>query len=215
MKGLKRLCALLLTAACFSTVVLAADYKIYTAEEINGPSGWAAAEIQQARDAQLLTEHTATAFKMDITRFQFAELAVNLVEKVTGAKLTPAPDDTFTDCTEPVVLKAYAAGLTTGTGDGTTFSPDHNITREQIATMLVRAVAAVEQETGETILTATGDLSTYTDAASVSSWARDGVTTLNAAGIMKGTSGSTLTPQGTTTIQEAVILTLRIFQSYS
>lgn len=212
MKYLKKLFVFLLALTCLSSTAFALDYIKIDLAEVNAPAAWAKPEVQEAKGLGLLTDNTCTAFKMDITRFQFAELSVNLVEKLTGKEITPAPDTTFTDCTEPAVLKAYAAGITTGTGNGTAFSPESNITREQIATMLVRAVAAVEKEKGKAVLTATGDLSSYTDAAAVSPWAKDGVTALNAAGIMKGTSATTLSPQGTTTTQEAVILVLRIYK---
>lgn len=213
MKLVRRLFAMILLFSCtLASTASAWNYEKFTMDEINAPDEWAVSEVQAASDAGLLTENTNNYYRSNITRFQFAELSVNLMEKLTGKEITPAPDTTFTDCTEPAVLKAYAAGITTGTGGGTSFSPDSNITREQIATMLVRAVAAVEKETGKAVLTATGDLSAYTDASSVSPWAKDGVTALNAARIMKGTSASTLSPQGTTTIQEAVILVLRIYK---
>lgn len=182
-------------------------YQVYPVDD------WAKEEVSTARSLGLVTPLADRDFKSNISRLQFAELSAGLVEKLTGQVLTPAAEDTFTDCTEPAALKAYAAGITTGTGDGTTFSPDANITREQIAAMLVRAIAAAQRETGKTPLTGTGDLTAYTDSPAVSSWAVEGVTALNAAGIMKGTSATTLTPQGTTTIQEAVILILRIFEA--
>lgn len=182
-------------------------YQVYPVDD------WAKEEVSTARGLGLVTPLADRDFKSNISRLQFAELSAGLVEKLTGQALTPATEDTFTDCTEPAALKAYAAGITTGTGDGTTFSPDANITREQIAAMLVRAIAAAQRETERTPLTGTGDLAAYTDSPAVSSWAVEGVTALNAAGIMKGTSATTLTPQGTTTIQEAVILILRIFEA--
>ena len=62
-------CALLSANALAFTVVEGGDLT-----EINAPHEWAKAEIEQAREAGLLTEHTDDCFKEDITRFQFAEL---------------------------------------------------------------------------------------------------------------------------------------------
>lgn len=64
-----------------------------------------------------------------ITRFQFAELIVNLTEKVTGKEIVPAAASTFTDCTETAVLKAYAAGIVGGIGNNL-FAPDTTTNRE-------------------------------------------------------------------------------------
>lgn len=210
---MKKWIAAMLALTCILGSASAYTYERITLDEINAPSDWAKEEVLEARDSGLLTEHTSNYFKMYVTRSQFAELSVNLLEKLTGQEITPAPDTTFTDCTESSALKAYAAGITTGTGDGATFSPEDNITREQIAVMLMRAMAAAEQATGKTPLTGSGDLSAFTDSAFVSTWAVDGVAALHASGILKGTSTSTLSPQGTTTIQEAVILILRLYQA--
>ena len=48
-------------------------------------------------------------------------------------------DNPFTDTNDEYVLKAYALGITFGTSE-TTFTPNAEITREQMATMLTRAL---------------------------------------------------------------------------
>lgn len=37
---------------------------------------------------------------------------------------------------------------------------------------------------------------------------------LNAAGILQGTSGTTLSPKDTTTVEQAILLTLRAYQEF-
>lgn len=180
------------------------------ASEINAPHEWAKAEIDLAREAGLLTEHTDNYFKEDITRFQFAELAVNLAEKVTGKEITAAPADIFTDCTETVVLKAYAAGIVNGVGDNM-FAPDQTTNREQIAAMLYRAVQYIEQNGGKGLAVKTADISKYADNAQVSGWAKDAVGALAANEVMKGTSDTTLSPQANCTVEQSVLLVYRLF----
>ena len=198
-------CALLAANAMAFTVVEGGDLT-----EINAPHEWAEAEVALAREAGLITEHTDNCFKEDITRFQFAELAVNLAEKATGKEITPAPADTFTDCTETAVLKAYAAGIVNGVGNGT-FAPDQTTNREQIAAMLYRAVQYIERNGGKGLAIKTSDISKYTDNAQVSSWAKEAVGTLAANGVMKGTSGTTLSPQASCTVEQSVILVYRLY----
>ena len=61
--------------------------------------------------------------------------------------LMPAPTSTKIDFTDvkndrfaPAILWAAEQGITTGTGDGTTFSPEDTCTRGQIVTFLYRAM---------------------------------------------------------------------------
>ena len=91
-------------------------------------------------------------------------------------------------------MKAYAAGIVSGIGDQQ-FAPDQTTNREQIATMIYRAVTYIEQQSGKTFAEKNADLSAYTDRDSVSDWAAEGVGVLASNGIMKGTSDTTLSPR--------------------
>lgn len=83
------------------------------------------------------------------------------------------------------------------------FGPNDTITREQMATILYRYSQYKGYDT-----TAKADLSNYTDAARVGSWASDAIRWANAEGLVNGTSATTLTPKGSATrAQVAVILT--------
>jgi len=189
------------------TIVGVVDVKMtYT-----GPSSWAAAEIEAADAEGLLTEHTDSDFQEDTTRFQFAELIVNLVEKVTGKAITPAPVDTFTDCSETAVLKAYAVGIVNGVGDNK-FAPETTTNREQIATMIARAIAYIEKETGKTFASATPSIERFSDKGDVSGWAVEGVGLLAANGIMNGTSETTCSPKNPCTIEQSILLVYRFFK---
>lgn len=86
------------------------------------------------------------------------------------------------------------------------------LSREQLATMLYRAVRYIEESTGAAILAEQGSLSGYTDAAQVSPWAQEAITALHAAGILKGTSGTTLSPKDTTTVEQGILLALRAYE---
>lgn len=175
-------------------------------------SPWAEGEMEQAKAAGLVTESNDSYFTFRITRRRFAELAANLVEQVTGQTITPAAEGTFTDTDDLWVRKAAAIGLVNGLDDGSRFSPNGYISREQLATMLYRAVRYIESQTGTTILTEQGSLSGYTDAAQVSPWAQEAMAALHAAGILKGTSGTTLSPKDTTTVEQGILLTLRAYE---
>lgn len=215
MKLCKKLAAGLLATCLLATPAFAMRIEVYdpTTLPILPPesSDWAVSELEAARNAGLIVDGLGWDYTLDVTRSQFARLAVNLAEVATGKTLTPAAEDTFPDCKDEWVLKAGGAGIVNGLGDGS-FDPDAPITREQIAAMLCRAANYIEKDTGKTLLSAPAGLGAYTDAGNVASWAADAVDTLAASDIMKGTSDTTLSPQNNTSIEQAVLLCLRVYQ---
>ena len=147
-----------------------------------------------------------------ITREQFAELVVQVVTVICGAPET-APADTFTDTKNPAILKADQAGIVDGVGNSK-FAPTQTTNREQIATMIARAIAYIKAETGVDPAPPAGDLSKYTDKTRVSGWAVDGVGLLASNGIMKGTSDTTLSPKASCTVEQSILFVFRMYQAY-
>lgn len=176
----------------------------------NVPSDWALEEVTAALDANLVPELTDSPRYTDaLTRLQFAQLIVNTVEQITG-EIVPADSDTFTDTDSEAVLKAYATGIINGMTE-TTFQPDTTTNREQIATMISRAIDYMETETGVNLAPVVGNLTAFTDATEVSSWAVDAVARLATNGIMNGTSTTTLSPQDTTSVEMSILLCYRLY----
>lgn len=206
----KKLFCTLLTAAMLLVPANAFKYEVQDFKDLVGPSEWAKSEIELASEAGLLTAHTSINFRLDTTRFQFAELIVNMTEKVTGKAIAPAPASTFTDCGEEVVLKAYAAGIVNGMGDDL-FAPETTTNREQIASMIARAVKYIETETGKNYAPAAPNLDKFTDKGEVSSWAVEGVGLLAANNIMGGTSATELSPKNPCTLEQSILLVYRLY----
>lgn len=113
---------------------------------------------------------------------------------VTGVE-NPFSDVTSTDYFYKAVLWAYKNGVVNGTG-ANTFSPKKNITREQIASILFRYSGAT---------TATGSLTSFTDAGSVSDYATTAMKWAVGAGIIGGSNGK-LNPQGNATRAEVAVM---------
>lgn len=179
----------------------------------NNPSDWAKSEIDAAIAAGLVPTLTGNPKYTDtITREQFAELVVCMVEKVQSGELDIA-GDSFTDCTNTAVLKAYAAGIVSGVGDNR-FDPTAKTNREQIATMLSRAISYLELRKNKDITPAAAGISKFTDKVQVSAWAVDGVGMLAANGIMAGTSAKTLSPKNVCTVEQSILLLYRIFEKF-
>ena len=199
----------------------------------DAPSAWAKAEIDEAFCYSLMTQRTCIGYQQEITRIQIAELAANMVEKaLNGRMLAALPEGSmvdwdlycaseipisatniFQDTNDYMILKAASAGIVTGRGAGV-FDPDGYATREEIAVILCRAAAyAKERGEGYAGLNMEANLlAQYADAAQVSAWAGPSVAALTDAGILTGTSDTTLSPQNHTSVQEAIVLTLRLYK---
>ncbi len=105
-------------------------------------SPWAVGELDQAAELGFITDSIKGQMNAPITREEFAEVAVNFYEIVTGKKAEPHPTKTFKDTTNPEVLKAFNLGITAGAGDGTIFEPKGNLLRQQMAAMITRTLTA-------------------------------------------------------------------------
>lgn len=170
-------------------------------------SDWAAKEIGRAERLNLLTGDLGADYTKSVTRLQFAGLAVRFAEAATGTSIDKGRS-TFSDTTAEAALKARAAGIVNGTGDGTTFSPTRLITREEIAAMVYRAVQYVDKSA----LKSADTLATFTDAKTLSDWATEPMRCVVASGIMKGASDTLLSPKGSASIEQAILL---IYRSYA
>lgn len=174
------------------------------------PSDWAKAEVEKAVQAGLVPQLTGDpAYQDALTREQFAQLVVQTVEVVLDKELAAAPAGTFTDCNTPAVLKANKAGIIGGIGGGK-FAPAQTTNREQIATMMARAIDYLEEDSDLSLAPKAGSLEGFTDAAQVSGWAAESMGRLTANGLMKG-SGSALAPQDPCTVEQGILLLTRIY----
>lgn len=180
-----------------------------------GLSAWAAPEVNKAVEQQLVTDKILAEFPKNITREEFCELAVLLYEKLTGTK-AEAGVDNFLDTDNPEVLKAFKLGIVQGTNpEKTLFSPNLEITREQISAMLFRTLQAAMPQ-----LQATGEFKvTVLDADQISPWALSAVKFMNSNGIINGTPANNgavyFLPKSNTTREMAISLVLRAFQTFS
>ena len=180
---------------------------------VQAPSSWAEALIVDAQSKGLITERTKGIYQDGITRLQFAELAVNMIEKATGEKITAAPDN-FTDTDDVMALKAVAAGVTSGKGEGI-FAPNTLITRQEISVMLNKAIQYVDAAKGSSTLSNTSTVldSQFKDAASVDSWAVESMALLTNNGLMAGKDGG-VAPKANTTVEEAIVLIRAIYDKF-
>ncbi len=167
-------------------------------------SSWASGDVNLALNDDLLdTALLGSDYTRGITRLQFCSIAVRLAETLTGKSLPAASAATFTDTDNAYVLKAYAAGITTGTS-ATTFEPNATLNRQQMATFIYRTLRYVEKNSAYSYTDCTSRLASYSDSAQVQSWAAEAMAFMNALDLVKGTSATTLNPNGLCTIEQAI-----------
>ena len=175
----------------------------------NGVSNWAIPEINNAIQEGLVTDKVTVDFSRPITREEFCELAVKLYEAISGNAAPAAPANTFTDTQNPEILKAFQLKIVNGTGQGL-FSPGNPISRQEIATMLLRTVkAAVPQ-----LNTDTASAPAFVDSGDIADWAREGVNYFASKEIIKGANGAFM-PKANTTCEAAIALVKRTFDSFT
>jgi len=172
---------------------------------------WAKDDIYSLVDKGIIGGMTATEFKPEvkITRAQFAKLligALNIeVKKDAVLSFSDVPAGAwYHDC----AAAAVSAGLITGYSDSI-FAPDNNITREQMAVILSRALKmkSPAMEAGASTWQA---IDKFADKEDISPWAREGIAAAISGGIVSGVSADTFAPKAFVTRAQAAVMVLRL-----
>lgn len=171
-------------------------------------SEWALEEIESAQKINLIPENLAKEnLTENITRAEFAAIAVKLYENLASdTDVIDAGECSFDDIVGNIyyedILKASVLKITNGTSENA-FSPNNEITREQMATMLTRAVLAAGINTDtETELS-------FADSDEVSDYAKSAVCFMSENGIINGVGDNKFAPRATATREQAILIAYR------
>ena len=147
---------------------------------------------------------TNTTFSPDanLTRAMFAAMLYRLAGSPRVVGTCPFPDVSSTAYYLDAVIWGEKNGIIYG--EGGKFNPDGKITREQMAAMMRRYADFCELKTD-----ARADLSGYTDAAAVSSWALNDMKWAVAEHLLYGDTNSHLNPTNNATRAEAAAILQR------
>ena len=165
------------------------------------PDAWYKDAVQFAYDNGLMTGTSATEFAPDVTTTR--AMIVSILARLEG--VTAADDAGFSDVDDEwfatAVNWAANVGVVNGFEDNT-FRPNDAITREQLAAILCNYAAWKGED-----VSARAELSRYSDAAAISSWATDVMGWAVAENLISGVTTDELQPQGAATrAQVAAIL---------
>ncbi|AHV95165.1 S8 family serine peptidase [Paenibacillus sabinae] len=163
----------------------------------------AASDITALANKLIFKGTSATTFspKNNLTRAEFTAILVRALGLRTDAAAT-FTDVKATDWYAADVAAATKAGLILGVGGGK-FAPKANVSRQEVAVILDRAVKLA----GIELTPANPSFTTYSDNAKIAGYAKNSVQSLSAAGILTGTSGSVFNPTAPAT-RETIAATL-------
>ncbi len=178
------------------------------------PSTWAQAEVDEARSKGLVLPEADDNFQDNITRELFCKLVVNLVEQATEDPVSITITNPFQDTNNTDIIKAYQLGIVNGMST-TEFGPELLITREQVAAMMMRSARKLDELMNHryTMIQLMGEAN-FADLDNISNWALQDIREANALGIMKGVGNNKIDPKGNTTIEQSILLILRVFNEY-
>ena len=171
-------------------------------------SDWAKEELAKADELGLIPEILDGAdLTADITRAEFAAVAVKVYENLSGTAAIPAVINPFTDTKDVEILKAYNIGAVNGTS-ATTYSPDDLLNREQAAAMLTRVFKKISipnwtLSTDSQFALPYEKSALFADDADISDWAKESVYFMVANNIINGVGNNKFAPKNVTTEEQA------------
>ena len=170
---------------------------------------WAADNILFAASRGLLSGTSDTTFSpgTGMTRGMF----VTALGRLAGINPDSYKTGKFADVKAdayyaPYVNWAAQTGIVTGV-TATTFAPDTNINREQMAVIMKNYAAKLGYDLPQTLKAVT-----FADNANISSWAKDAVRAMQQAGILAGKNGNKFDPKGTATRAEVATVLRRFVE---
>ena len=169
---------------------------------------WFADAVQYMLDNGMMNGVTDTTFGPGTTTTR--GMIVTILYRLEGEPDTTA--SSFTDVASGMyyadaVAWAKANSIVTGITE-TIFAPDQAITREQMAAILYRYA----QYKGYDV-TASNDLSSYTDASRISAYATTAMQWANAEGLITGNTSTTINPTGNATRAEVATILMRFCET--
>jgi hypothetical protein len=184
---------------------------IYNGRTFNDTGNhWAGGYIAFVAARGMFNGDGAGTFSPDgsMTRAMFAQVLAN----IEGVDLSAYKTSRFTDVKAgawyaPAVEWAAGVGIVNGYGGGL-FGPGDDITREQMAVMLMNYVTYKGYELPEEQTAA------FEDEAKIASWAYDAVNRVQAAGIIVGKPGNVFDPKGVATRAEVATIFARFVEAY-
>lgn len=180
-------------------------------------SDWARDGVGEAFSKGLVPTLFIGGYNRRITREEFCELMVKLVEQVSTYSIDSYTklrgltyQMPFVDTQNSMVGYAATLGIVGGRGAGI-FAPEDDISRQEAAVMLMRTAQVLGLTPGEKL--------DFRDTQNLESWAKEGVDFVSGlvvpstgSRVMNGTGNGTFSPFETYTREQAILTALALFK---
>ena len=162
MRKTRRVLSLFLAVAMVLSTLMGLTAMTASAITFTDTNGhWAESEINTWSTRGVLNGYEDGSFRPDdnISRAELTKIVVS-VKNVTNLSATTFSDVPSTEWYSSYISRGVAAGYVNGYEDGT-FLPDNAITRQEASAIFARAYSLADN----------GDVSRFTDASQIESWA--------------------------------------------
>ena len=171
-------------------------------------SAWYREAVEYVYENGMMNGTSDTVFSPNATTTR--AMIVTILHRLENEPSASA--SSFTDVVagsyyENAVNWAAANGIVNGVSE-TSFAPNTAITRGQMAAILYRYAQFKGYD-----VTASNDLSSYTDASQISAYATTAMQWANAEGLITGNTSTTLNPQGNATRAEVATILMRFCEN--
>lgn len=180
-------------------------------------SGWAVEPVHASIEKNVFSELVEESHNYDltgsITRGEFAIIAVNLYEAMSGKEALYTEKDPFTDVETGTAMYEYimcARDLGIVKGNSTTaktFGPNQLVSRQDAALMLSRVYEAVGGKIPA------GASTTFDDNGEIGSWAMDAVAFMSSKKIINGMGGNRFDPRGNASVEQALKIAVEMMNN--
>lgn len=170
---------------------------------------WAVKEINYLLNKGILDEGGVFAPSDKITRQQFAAMISRAYGLNGDGLVLPFKDIKTTNPYADEIAAAYAAGIINGKSPSA-FDPEATITREEIATMLARALTTYNGKSA--VAQPAAVIASFTDGAKISKWAASSVALTKSTHLFEGFGDQSFRPAQTASKAEAAALIYRLYQ---
>ena len=208
MKYLKRILSVVLVLCIFLSMQLTA-FAAHPFVDVSR-NDWYGEAVDYVYNNGLMSGVSSVVFSPDanMSRAMLVTVLYSMEGKPATGTSEPFTDVGSSDWYYKPVVWAYKNGIVAGTS-ANTFSPDSNITREQMVAIFAKYAAYKGLKTP-----ASANLNSYSDRNTISSYAVDAFKWAVSAGIISGTSSTTLGPQGTATRAQCAVI-IRQFERWT
>jgi hypothetical protein len=187
-------------------VLLLLNITFATTIYAEGPSNWAAKEIEELKATKYFDLNRFNNYQNSITRGEFIYFATRLFEIMSGQEILVDKSINYNDTSDTWALKGSTVNITSGVGNEQ-FAPDKILTREEFATMIIRTL-----NLGKISLKEPNNF-TFSDDKDISSWAKESMYIAKENDILNGVGNNLSAPKQEATLEQCIVIINRILKN--